>query len=142
MTNGAICRTVLISPAVSAAPEGTFGCGGVIMPSKLPLCTDSSSHAELRTSQQRILLRRSACLLAVGYRAEAPSGPIWGSTWPGVGAARSPNTCGVGRLTSSWTVPICAPSSRARAGVLLYGQSGRLAGPAGVMSDGLQACDP
>jgi len=39
----------------------------------------------------------------------------------------------VGRLTSSWTVPICAPSLRARAGVLLYGQSGRLAGPAVVM---------
>jgi hypothetical protein len=37
-----MCRTLLISLAVQAAPEGTFWCGGVIMPRTLPLSTDSS----------------------------------------------------------------------------------------------------
>jgi hypothetical protein len=39
----------------------------------------------------------------------------------------------VSRLTSSRTVPICALSSRARAGALLCGQFEGLAGPAVVM---------
>src|SRR5262245_47494594 len=44
MTNDTICRTLLIRSAVNAAPDGTSWCCGVIMPSTLPLCTDSFSH--------------------------------------------------------------------------------------------------